>query len=152
MHVHVHGGSKGIKVTCEACLQKWKEPLPTPKTSSAKKNSIPKLEDDNIDSIKTSNMQILSNIIDRGRNKLIVYEKIVNENKENRYSRIGASVGNISSRQGSVEIVDLDARDLAKIRQEIKENETKKKLDMFMKKQVELNLAAAKASRLPPVI
>lgn len=39
--------------TCNACLGKWKEPLPTPKTPRIKKNCLPVLDPESYKEVKT---------------------------------------------------------------------------------------------------
>lgn len=120
------------KTTCEACLGKWKEPLPSPKTPQIKRNCIPVLDQDTYREVATESTHRISQIIDKEYNKL----------RPRQNSRSGSMSSSKSSRSSgresfakkySVDTIELNEMDLAKIRQEIKEKETQKKLEQFLK-------------------
>lgn len=119
------------KTTCEACSTKWKQPLPAPKTPLIKRNCIPTLDQDTYKEVATESTHRISQIIDKEYNKL----------RPRQNSRSGSVSSNRSSRTGgrdsfakkySADAVELSEMDLARIRQEIKEKETQKKLERFL--------------------
>lgn len=128
------------KATCEACVKNLTNPRPTPKTQTIKKGTIPKLDDSLVQAIKTESMHKLAEIIDKGKNRLMYYERAFGKKQEERisFNKMKSMQRGSFIRNNSVEIVDLDDLDLAKIRQEIREKETKKKLDSFLEKQAAL--------------
>lgn len=117
--------------TCDACLEKWKEPLPSPKTTRIKKNCLPVLDPETYKEVKTDSTHRISQLINREFDKV----------KETKSSRRSSVVSNRSMsaaerenflKKYELDTVELDDLDLAKIRQEIKEKETKKKLENFL--------------------
>lgn len=119
------------KTTCEACMGKWKRPLPSPKTPLIKRNLVPVLDQDTYKEVATESTHRISQIIDKEYSKLRVREN----------SRSGSMSSSKSSRNSAresflkkyfLDTVELNEMDLARIKQEIKEKETQKKLDEFL--------------------
>lgn len=122
------------KTTCEACLEKFKEPLPPPKTPIIKRNCIPVLTQDTYKEVTSESMHRISQMIDREYNN-------VRSRRNSRSSSISSNRSSRSSnvREGvnkQVESVELDEMDLARIRQEIMEKETQKKLEQFLQEKL----------------
>ncbi|XP_018323386.1 uncharacterized protein LOC108735749 [Agrilus planipennis] len=116
------------RLNCPACLLKWKNPYPIPKTP--KRISIPQLDQNNYKSIRTDSMHIISTIIDRELLKL----EADRENEKKRKTLTSSPVEEERKFSRAVlETVNLNAIDLAKINQEIRERETQSKLEKFLK-------------------
>lgn len=120
---------------CEACRARWKTPLPNPKVSDVKKVYMPILDYETYNEVKSESFHKLSQMIDRS------YTREMQE-RFSSYSKKSYSSGKIYNRssarnsflsQNSTDVVELNELDLARIRQEIKENETRTKLQNFFK-------------------
>lgn len=110
-------------------MERWKTPLPTPKTPRIKRQSVLSNEDDR-NLIKTNSINRINALIDRELYKLESYDRrYSSDSQPSRRSTI--------SRQEMLtdftEYVKMTPLELAKIRQEIKEKETQKKLERFLK-------------------
>lgn len=119
------------QVKCAACCQKWREPLPTPKTSHLNKNAAPVLDDDTMQDIMTNSSHLLSSLIDQEMKFWKEYKVVKNDScPGSPYFKLSAM--NTFDKNNIIEVIDLSELDLAKVRQEIREHETKKKLDQFL--------------------
>ncbi|GJQ72389.1 hypothetical protein Trydic_g3471 [Trypoxylus dichotomus] len=117
---------------CAACREKWRRPLPVPKTSYISKKVVQQLDDSSLRDVMTNSSHLLSSLIDQEMKFWKEYKVLKNE------SCLGGSQLRFSQthsfdRNNIIEIIDLKALDLAKVRQEIREHETKKKLEEFLK-------------------
>ncbi|XP_044252809.1 uncharacterized protein LOC123003849 [Tribolium madens] len=131
---HVHNNEE-IKVhlkqtTCPACMEKWKIPLPSPKVPRYKRPSSGSPSNEQMPQpiIKTDSMRRISNMIEK--------EQFVLNSYDRRYSNVSSSSGQgrrkSSVQSGSLDLVALNILDLEKIRHEIREKETQKKLEKFL--------------------
>ncbi|XP_022916464.2 uncharacterized protein [Onthophagus taurus] len=112
------------QTTCPACCEKWKVPLPPPKSSVIKKNVLQKQ-----DVAPSDSSHHLSMVLER---ELQFWNQY---NTKSSRSIISASMKIAPKRfyrANVIEIIDLDELDLAKIRQQIRERETGKKLQQFL--------------------
>lgn len=123
------------KSICNACMEKIKEPLPVPKTPRIKKNCVPVLDTDTYKQVKTDSTHRISQMINKE------YVK-ANSRRNSRSSSIASGrLRRDSDRERflqkyALDTVDLNELDLAKIKQEIKEKETKKKLENFFQNKI----------------
>ncbi|KAI4456578.1 hypothetical protein MML48_8g00011874 [Holotrichia oblita] len=105
------------QVKCTACCEKWREPLPTPKTSHLNKNVVHALDDD---TMQDQEMKFWKD-----------YKVLKNDScPGSPYFKLSAR--NSFDKNNIIEVIDVSELDLAKVRQEIREHETKKKLDRFL--------------------
>ncbi|EFA09068.1 uncharacterized protein LOC103314139 isoform X1 [Tribolium castaneum] len=117
------------QTTCPACMEKWKIPLPSPKVPRYKRPSSGSTSSEVPQPIiKTDSMRRISNMIEK--------EQFVLSSYDRRYSNV-SSGSNQSRRKssvqsGSLDLVALNILDLEKIRHEIREKETQKKLEKFL--------------------
>lgn len=116
------------QTTCRACMEKWKIPLPAPKVPAFKKHRHLSFDSMNQPIVKTDSRRRLENLIEK--------EKFVLNSYDRRYSNL-SSMSNQSRRKssvqsGSLDLVALNVLDLEKIRHEIREKETQKKLEKFL--------------------
>lgn len=116
-------------------MEKIKEPLPVPKTPRIKKNCVPVLDTDTYKQVKTDSTHRISQMINKE------YVK-ANSRRNSRSSSIASGrLRRDSDRERflqkyALDTVDLNELDLAKIKQEIKEKETKKKLENFFQNKI----------------
>ncbi|KAJ8923009.1 hypothetical protein NQ315_001557 [Exocentrus adspersus] len=116
------------QTTCPACMERWKKPLPSPKTPRVNKSRV--LPDEYSNYLKTNDHHRISMLINKAMYKLESYDrKYSSENEGSR--RVSATKKEVE--EEDADKVYLNAMDLAKIEQEIKERETKKKLENFLK-------------------
>ncbi|KAI4456579.1 hypothetical protein MML48_8g00006298 [Holotrichia oblita] len=105
------------QVKCTACCEKWREPLPTPKTSHLNKNVVHALD---YDTMQDQEMKFWKD-----------YKVLKNDScPGSPYFKLSAR--NSFDKNNIIEVIDVSELDLAKVRQEIREHETKKKLDRFL--------------------
>lgn len=129
------------QTTCPACVEKWKNPLPKPKVSKLRKITVPILDQNTYNEVKAGSAQRLSQMIDEEMKKLKADEvrKASRAHKNNNIPSNRAyknmARGNFIRRH-SVDSVELDLLDLARIAQEIKEKETQKKLSKFLETKI----------------
>ncbi|XP_072387343.1 uncharacterized protein [Diabrotica undecimpunctata] len=122
-------GKHNIKLTtCKACMEKWKEPLPAPKTPKVKKSSVvPNIEDD---PLKTNSKNRVDVLINKELYTLDSYNR--------RFS--SKSCGSRSSTKDrssdSNENANRNPVVLAKKQQEIRDKEAQKKLERFLKEPI----------------
>ncbi|KAG5879494.1 hypothetical protein JTB14_029447 [Gonioctena quinquepunctata] len=113
------------KIMCPACMDKWKKPLPLPKTPRVKESSVVPF---GVPLLKTDSRIRLNVLIKREMYTLESYDK--------RYSADNNPVRTANMRKWeapSIMNINFSTLDLAKIEQEIKEKETQKKLEKFLK-------------------
>ncbi|KAJ3624112.1 hypothetical protein MTP99_017761 [Tenebrio molitor] len=122
------------QTTCPACMEKWKIPLPTPKVCKVAKitvesgGSSERVITNPV--IKTNSMHRISMLIEREQYKLDTYDrKYTNASNT---SNLSQNKKRGSVQRSSLDLVALNVLDLEKIRQEIREKETKKKLEKFL--------------------
>ncbi|XP_060523157.1 uncharacterized protein LOC132700061 isoform X2 [Cylas formicarius] len=117
------------QTTCPACMEKYKIPLPSPKTPRVKPSSVIPLAPDENPSLKTNRKNRLSMLINKEMFKLQSYEKrFSSEEKSGR----GSARSRDFMLSSSSDYLYLSSLELAKIRQEIREKETQKKLEKFL--------------------
>lgn len=109
-------------------MEKWKTPLPTPKTPRTRRTSQSILDYKNT-VLKTNSINRINVLIDRELYKL--------ESHDKRYSSDNgpfrkSSINKREVTQSSQEYVKMSPLELARIQQEIKEKETNKKLEKFL--------------------
>lgn len=115
--------------TCPACMNKWKTPLPAPKTPRIKRTSL-SLSENSTPVLKTNSINRINALIDRELYKLDSYDR--------RYSSDSQGTRKSSINKPDIVVVSTDyvkmtPLELAKIQQEIKEKETQKKLENFLR-------------------
>ncbi|RZB40443.1 uncharacterized protein BDFB_005667 [Asbolus verrucosus] len=125
------------QTTCRACMEKWKVPLPSPKVSKVAK---PSLEPSSSASgslnnapnvvLRTNSIQRISTMIEREKYKLSSYDRKYSNSSN--ISNLNQNKRSRSSQSGSMEAMDLSVLDLEKVRQAVREKETKKKLEKFL--------------------
>ncbi|XP_023017579.2 uncharacterized protein [Leptinotarsa decemlineata] len=111
------------KILCPACKEKWRTPLPPPKTPRVKKSSVLPPENP----LKTDSRLRLNVLINR--------EIYTQERYEKRYlaKNSPVSIGKIKKDvPSSLSDIKLSPLDLARIQQEIRVKETHKKLEKFL--------------------
>ncbi|KAJ8975673.1 hypothetical protein NQ317_003173 [Molorchus minor] len=111
---------------CPACMAKRRTPLPSPKTPRVKKSNVLPISDH---ALKTNLHNRITMMINKEIHKLESYDRKYSADSE---SSRRFTVKRKSVEQNPLDNVNLDPLDLAKIEQEIKERETKKKLEKFM--------------------
>lgn len=111
--------------TCPACMERWKTPLPIPKIPKIKKT---KTSDSTV--IKTNSRNRINVLIEQELYKLNSYDRrYSNDSQTSRKSSINKQVAVIAS----TENLKMSPLEIAKIEQEIKEKETQKKLEKFLR-------------------
>lgn len=114
--------------TCPACMERWKTPLPTPKTPRVKKSDL--LPDFYADSLRTNSHHKVSMMINKALFKLESYDrKYSSESKNSRRSSLKKEV-----EEDATDNVYLNPMDLAKIELEIRQREVNKKVENFLEK------------------
>lgn len=115
--------------TCPACIERWKTPLPTPKVPKLRKTSQTPAEDESA-LLKTNSQNRINALINRELYKLDSYDRRYSSDSQpsRRSSLNKQDLVSVSS-----EYVKMTPLELAKIQQEIKEKETKKKLEKFLR-------------------
>lgn len=109
-------------------MEKWKTPLPSPKTPRIRKSSGASNENGNV--LKTNSIHRINALIDKELYKLESYDrKYSNDNYGLRTSHTTKQELDL----GSKEYIKMTPLDLAKIKQEIKEKETQKKIEKFLR-------------------
>lgn len=109
-------------------MEKWKTPLPSPKTPRIKRNSTTTKDEDR--SLKTNSIHRINALIDRELYKLDSYDRRYSNDS---YASRKSSINKQELVSMSMEYVKMTPLELAKIQQEIKEKETQKKLEKFLK-------------------
>lgn len=109
-------------------MEKWKTPLPSPKTPRIRRSSGSSSESGNI--LKTNSIHRINALIDRELYKLESYDR---KYSSDNYGLRRSSTAKQELDIGSTEYIKMTPFDLAKIQQEIKERETKKKLEKFLR-------------------
>ncbi|KAF7286495.1 hypothetical protein GWI33_005132 [Rhynchophorus ferrugineus] len=116
------------QTTCPACMEKYKIPLPTPKTPRVKPSSVLPGKPGENPYLKTNSRIRLSMLIDQEMFKMQSYEKrFSSEVTPRKYSLRKREMESCSSEQ-----LNLSPLELAKIEQEIREKEIQKKLEKFL--------------------
>lgn len=110
-------------------MEKWKNPLPSPKTPRIKRNSTATTKDE-VSSLKTNSIHRINALIDRELYKLDSYDRRYSNDS---YASRKSSINKEELVSMSSEYVKMTPLELAKIQQEIKEKETQKKLERFLK-------------------
>ncbi|KAJ8933993.1 hypothetical protein NQ314_013628 [Rhamnusium bicolor] len=127
--VDSHESKYHIKqTTCPACMEKWKTPLPSPKTPRVKKSSV--LPGCDYPVLKTNSQNRISMLISKEMYKLQSYDRKYSIENESPKRPV---LKKKEIEHDKFEVVNLNPMDLAKIEQEIKEKETQKKLEKFLK-------------------
>lgn len=116
-------------------MEKIKEPLPVPKIPRIKKNCVPVLDTDTYKQVKTDSTHRISQLINK---------EYVKTNSRRNSKSSSISSGRMRTDSGrerflkkyALDTVDLNEFDLARIKQEIKEKETKKKLENFLQNKI----------------
>ncbi|XP_028150005.2 uncharacterized protein LOC114343388 isoform X1 [Diabrotica virgifera virgifera] len=117
------------KTTCKACMEKWREPLPTPKTPKVKKSSVvPNIEDY---PLKTNSKHRVDMLINKELYTLDSYNRRFS-------SKNGGSRSSTKDRSSdSHEYANRNPMILAKKQQEIRNKEAQKKVERFLKEPIE---------------
>lgn len=123
------------QTTCPACMEKWREPLPSPKvaTKLTKNNrQSDKLDEEELAKVqlKTNSIQRLTALIAQEQFKVSSYDRRYSNSSNSSNVKIGKKQNN--QNREALDFVQLDAFDLEKIRQEIREKEAEKKLEKFL--------------------
>lgn len=118
---------------CPACMEKWKIPLPepkvpafTPKSAESSQDSIERIASARL--CKTDSRRRIQNMIEQEQFKLNSYDKRFS----NASTTSNPAKKRVSPETSSLDLVALNILDLEKIRHEIREKETKKKLEKFL--------------------
>ncbi|XP_057669932.1 uncharacterized protein LOC130902111 [Diorhabda carinulata] len=122
-------GKYNIKITtCKACMEKWRQPLPTPKTPRVKKSSV--LPELNNQLYKTDSKHRIDMLINKELYTLESYDR--------RFSSGGSSKrpSKNETQTDSYDNININPMYLAKIEQEIRTKETQKKLEKFLKEPI----------------
>lgn len=109
-------------------MERWKTPLPSPKTSSRKRTSLATFEEENT-ALKTNSRNRISALIDRELYKLDSYDRRYSSDSQ---ATRRSSINRHEIVAASTEYVKMTPLELARIQQEIKEKETQKKLEKFL--------------------
>ncbi|KAG5879495.1 hypothetical protein JTB14_029448 [Gonioctena quinquepunctata] len=114
------------QTTCPACMEKWKKPLPIPRTPKVKRSSVVPTIDDHL--VKTdSKIRI---------DKLILREKYTLETYDKKFTSANGRRSSVKKDLSSdASDIVLSRLEMARIRQEERERETQKKLEKFLKSQ-----------------
>lgn len=124
--------TSGLKKTnCDACLGKWKQPLPLPKTPVTKRNCIPTLNGETYKEIATDSSHKISRIIDTEYHKL----KPKQDSKSSCFSSnrsLGDNARDRLIKKYQNGPIQFDEIDLEKLTLEIVKKETEKKLSNFV--------------------
>lgn len=118
---------------CLACAEKWREQLPTPKTSHINKHVVHSVNDVTLQEMMSNSSHIISTLIDREMKFWKDY-KVEKQDSRPNSPQFRFSPKNSIDKNSIIEIIDLNELALAKVRQEIREHETKKKLKDFLSK------------------
>lgn len=110
-------------------MERWKTPLPSPKTPRIRRTSESSAQSRN-EILKTNSIHRINALIDRELYKLDSYDR---KYSSDNYGLRRSSTAKKELDSGSAEYIKMTPLDLAKIQQEIKEKETQKKLEKFLK-------------------
>ncbi|XP_050298670.1 uncharacterized protein LOC126737713 isoform X2 [Anthonomus grandis grandis] len=116
------------QTTCPACMERYKIPLPAPKTPRVKPSSVIPLNPGENPHLKTNSRIRISMLINKEMFKLQSYERRFSSEEGSRRS----SMKKQELETCSSSYITLTPLELAKIEQEIKEKETQKKLEKFL--------------------
>lgn len=109
-------------------MERWKTPLPSPKTPRIKRTSGSTSDNDK-NVLKTNSINRINALIDRELYKLESYDRRYSSDSQ------GSRRSSINKQELITvpEYVKINPLELAKIQQEIKEKETRQKLEKFLR-------------------
>ncbi|CAG9767067.1 unnamed protein product [Ceutorhynchus assimilis] len=120
------------QTTCPACMVRYKIPLPTPKTPRIKPPPIMPLAPGENPNLKTNTQRRLSMLINKELFQLESYDKRFSSEESIRRRRNTCLLSKVA--ENSLPFcLNLSPLELAKIELEIKQKETQKKLEKFLK-------------------
>ncbi|XP_023017581.2 uncharacterized protein [Leptinotarsa decemlineata] len=115
------------QTTCPACMEKWKTPLPPPKTPKVNNAKVIPAICNQL--VKTDSKVRVQELIHKEKNVLETYDRKFSSSSES--SRRNSKKND--SADDSPEYVKVNPLELARIKQEEREKETRKKLEKFLK-------------------
>ncbi|XP_023310180.1 uncharacterized protein LOC111691485 [Anoplophora glabripennis] len=114
------------QTTCPACMERYKMPLPTPKTPSVKRSNV--LPEMYANTLRTNSQHRISIMINNAMYNLESYDR--RYSPENEYSRRTSPKQEVEDE--AMDNVYLNPVDLMKIKHEINNKEAEKKVEKFV--------------------